>query len=127
VLVDTIGELGAVWGLSDVAFVGGSLIPGRGGQNMMEPAAFGAAVLFGPHTGNFRETVEHLLSRRGARQVADAAALAAALCDDLNDPEAAAARGASGRDYVLAQHGAAARTLAELDRLVDGAPSSKLT
>jgi 3-deoxy-D-manno-octulosonic-acid transferase len=127
VLVDTIGELGAVWGLADVAFVGGSLIPGRGGQNMMEPAAFGAAVLFGPHTANFRETVEQLLSRGGARQVANADALTAALLDDLNDPEAAAARGASGRAYVLAQHGAADRTLSELDRLVDGAPSSKLT
>ena len=61
ILIDTIGELGAVWGLADVAFVGGSLLPGRGGQNMMEPAAYGASVLFGPHTSNFRETVEQLL------------------------------------------------------------------
>ena len=42
ILIDTIGELGAAWGLADVAFVGGSLFPGRGGQNMMEPAAYGA-------------------------------------------------------------------------------------
>jgi 3-deoxy-D-manno-octulosonic-acid transferase len=125
VLVDTIGELGAVWGLADVAFVGGSLVPGRGGQNMMEPAAFGASVLFGPHTGNFRETVEQLLARGGARRVADSSALAAALLADLNDPEAAAARGASGRAYVLAQHGAAGRTMAELDRLVDGATGDR--
>ncbi|MHC5537824.1 3-deoxy-D-manno-octulosonic acid transferase, partial [Singulisphaera rosea] len=62
ILVDTLGELSAIWGLADVAFVGGSLMPGRGGQNMMEPAAFGASVLFGPHTENFRETVEQLLS-----------------------------------------------------------------
>jgi 3-deoxy-D-manno-octulosonic-acid transferase len=122
VLVDTIGELGAVWGLADVAFVGGSLIPGRGGQNMMEPAAFGAAVLFGPHTSNFRETVEQLVARGGARQVADASDLARAVIADLDDPEAAAARGAAGRSYVLAQHGAADRTLAELDRLVEAAP-----
>ena len=40
ILIDTIGELAAVWGLADVAFVGGSLPPGRGGQNMMEPAAY---------------------------------------------------------------------------------------
>jgi 3-deoxy-D-manno-octulosonic-acid transferase len=122
VLVDTVGELSAVWGLADVAFVGGSLYPGRGGQNMMEPAAFGAAVLFGPHTENFREVVEHLLARRGARRVADAADLARALAADLDDPEAAAARGAAGRAYVLAQHGAADRTLAELDRLVEPDP-----
>jgi 3-deoxy-D-manno-octulosonic-acid transferase len=118
ILVDTVGELSAVWGLADVAFVGGSLFPGRGGQNMLEPAAFGASVLFGPHTENFREPVAHLLARGGARRVADRAELARALADDLNDPEAAAARGAAGRAYVLAQHGAADRTLAELDRLV---------
>ncbi len=118
-LIDTMGELGAAWGLADVAFVGGSLFAGRGGQNMMEPAAYGAAVLFGPHTGNFRDAVEGLLSVGGARQVADAAELAVALKTDLNDPESAAARGASGRAFVLAQHGAAARTVSSLDRLVD--------
>jgi 3-deoxy-D-manno-octulosonic-acid transferase len=117
-LIDTVGELSAVWGLADVAFVGGSLFPGRNGQNMMEPAAYGAAVLFGPHTGNFREAVEGLLARDGAKVVADPGALGAALLDDLDDPESAAARGDAGRAHVLAQHGAAARTLAELDRLV---------
>jgi 3-deoxy-D-manno-octulosonic-acid transferase len=121
VLVDTFGELSAVWGLADVAFVGGSLLPGRGGQNMMEPAAFGASVLFGPHTENFRDTVEQLLAAGGARQVADAEDLARALLEDLDDPEAAASRGAAGRAFVLAQDGAAARTLAELDRLVEPA------
>jgi 3-deoxy-D-manno-octulosonic-acid transferase len=125
ILIDTIGELSSVWGLADVAYVGGSLRAGRGGQNMMEPAAFGAAVLFGPHTENFRETVEHLLARDGARRVADAAGLAAALRDDLDDPESAAARGAAGRAYVLAQNGAADRTLVELDRLVELAITAK--
>jgi 3-deoxy-D-manno-octulosonic-acid transferase len=125
ILIDTIGELSAVWGLADVAFVGGSLMPGRGGQNMMEPAAFGAAVLFGPHTDNFRETVEQLLARGGARRVADADDLARALLDDLNDPEAAAARGAAGRAFVLAQNGAADRTLVELDRLIEPALEAK--
>jgi 3-deoxy-D-manno-octulosonic-acid transferase len=125
ILIDTIGELSAVWGLADVAFVGGSLMPGRGGQNMMEPAAFGAAVLFGPHTDNFRETVEQLLARVGARRVADADDLARALLDDLNDPEAAAARGAAGRAFVLAQNGAADRTLLELDRLIEPALEAK--
>lgn len=117
ILVDTVGELGAVWGLADVAFVGGSLFPGRNGQNMMEPAAYGAAVLFGTHTSNFREAVEGLLSRGGARRVQDAKALEQALCEDLDDPEAAARRGAAGRTFVMAQNGAAARTLWELDAL----------
>jgi 3-deoxy-D-manno-octulosonic-acid transferase len=119
ILIDTIGELAAAWGLADVAFVGGSLLPGRGGQNMMEPAAYGASVMFGPHVANFRETVEQLLERNGARQVADAQELAQGLLADLDDPETAAARGAAGRSFVLAQHGATGRTLAELDRLVE--------
>ncbi|HEU5115688.1 MAG TPA: glycosyltransferase N-terminal domain-containing protein, partial [Isosphaeraceae bacterium] len=117
-LVDTIGELCSVWGLADVAFVGGSLLAGRGGQNMMEPAAYGASVLFGPHTENFKEAVEGLLSRNAARRVRDAAELAEALRADLDDPEAANARGQAARSFVLAQNGASGRTLAELDRLV---------
>jgi 3-deoxy-D-manno-octulosonic-acid transferase len=119
ILIDTIGELSAIWGLADVAFVGGSLRAGRGGQNMMEAAAYGAAVMFGPHVANFRETVEQLLKRNAARLVADDDELARGLLADLDEPEAAAARGAAGRDFVLAQHGAAVRTLAELDRLVE--------
>ena len=126
VLVDTVGELSSVWGLADVAFVGGSLLPGRGGQNMMEPTAFGAAVMFGPHTENFREPVAQLLARGGARRVSDAADLARALLEDLDDPETAAARGAAGRAYVLAQNGAAERTLAELDGLVEAPTVSVL-
>jgi 3-deoxy-D-manno-octulosonic-acid transferase len=117
-LIDTVGELGAAWGLADVAFVGGSLFPGRNGQNMMEPAAYGASVLFGPYTGNFREAVEGLLARGGARRVGDSAALAAALREDLDEPEAATARGAAARAFVLAQNGASERTLAELEGLV---------
>ena len=119
ILIDTLGELASAWGLADVAFVGGSLKPGRGGQNMMEPAAFGAAVLFGPYTSNFREVVEQLLARGGARRVVDATDLAEALLADLDDPEAAATRGAVARDYVLAQDGASGRTFVEIDRLVD--------
>jgi 3-deoxy-D-manno-octulosonic-acid transferase len=125
ILIDTIGELAAVWGLADVAFVGGSLSPGRGGQNMMEPAAYGASVMFGPYTSNFRETVHQLLARNAARRVADARELMLRLQEDLDDPEAAAARGAAGRTFVLAQHGASGRTLAELDRLVDSLATQK--
>jgi 3-deoxy-D-manno-octulosonic-acid transferase len=125
ILIDTIGELAAVWGLADLAFVGGSLVPGRGGQNMMEPAAYGASVMFGPHTSNFRETVEQLLARNAARRVADAAGLTLQVREDLDDPEAAAARGEAGRTFVLAQHGASGRTLAELDRLVESSFTQK--
>jgi 3-deoxy-D-manno-octulosonic-acid transferase len=86
---------------------------------MMEPAAYGASVMFGPHIANFRETVDQLLKRNAARQVADARELTLGLLADLDDPEAATARGAAGRSFVLAQNGAAMRTLIELDRLVE--------
>jgi 3-deoxy-D-manno-octulosonic-acid transferase len=75
--------------------------------------------MFGPHTANFRETVDQLLRRNAARRVADADELIRGLLDDLEDPESAAARGAAGRHFVLAQKGASGRTLAELDRLVE--------
>ena len=119
ILVDTLGELASVWGLADVAFVGGSLNPGRGGQNMLEPAAFGASLLFGTYTANFREVVEQLQDCGGARVVSDAADLSEALLEDLNEPESAARRGLAARTYVMAQDGASGRTFAEIDRLVE--------
>lgn len=125
ILVDTLGELSAVWGLADLAFVGGSLFPGRGGQNMMEPAAFGASVHFGEHTSNFRDTVQLLLSCDAATVVRDGAALAAALEQDLDGPAACIAKGMRARELVLSQSGATLRTVVELERLMH--PSSRST
>ncbi len=67
-LVDTVGELGAWWGCADIGFVGGSL-SSRGGQNMIEPAAYGVAVCFGPHTHNFRDIVSTLKSANAAKVI----------------------------------------------------------
>jgi 3-deoxy-D-manno-octulosonic-acid transferase len=120
-LVDTIGELGALWGLADVAFVGGSLDGRRGGQNMIEPAAYGAAVLFGPHVWNFRDAAARLVAAGGAEQVADAAALEAAVRRLLGDPQRRAAMGSAARQFVREQQGATERTLALLDGLTRAA------
>ncbi len=68
ILVDTTGELARLYSVATVAFVGGSLVP-HGGQNMIEPAALGVATVFGPHTRNFRDTVELLRSGRAAIEV----------------------------------------------------------
>jgi 3-deoxy-D-manno-octulosonic-acid transferase len=110
VLVDTIGELGALWGLADVAFVGGSLDGKRGGQNMIEPAAYGAAVVFGPHIWNFRDTAVRLAAAGAARQVADAAALEAAIRELFRDTAACAREGAAARAFVTRQQGATEQT-----------------
>jgi 3-deoxy-D-manno-octulosonic-acid transferase len=123
VLVDTIGELSAVWGLAEVAFVGGSLDGKRGGQNMIEPAAYGAAVIFGPHVWNFRDAATRLVAAGGAVQVADAAELEAALRELLGDGERRGRMGAAARQFVLAQQGATARTMAAIDALLRAGPA----
>src|SRR5262249_21008449 len=118
VLVDTIGELGALWGLADVAFVGGSLDGRRGGQNMIEPAAYGAAAVFGPHVWNFKEPARRLVACGGARQVADAAGLKDAVGRLLADAAERRRMGAAARRFVQEQQGATERTAALLADLL---------
>ena len=113
VIVDTIGELEAVFGLADVAFVGGSLMP-HGGQNVLEPAAQGLPVLFGPHMQNFVSEVALLKEHGGCRQVADAAELGRVVAELLADPEAVRALGRAGEEVVSAQRGATEATWARL-------------
>ncbi|NBO93020.1 MAG: 3-deoxy-D-manno-octulosonic acid transferase [Planctomycetia bacterium] len=115
VVLDTLGELAAVYGLAEVAFVGGSLDRRRGGQSMIEPAGFGAAVLFGPHVWNFRHTAESLLAIGGAYKVEDAGALTATLLRLLDDEEERRGAGVAARTFVLTQQGATTRTLEMLD------------
>jgi 3-deoxy-D-manno-octulosonic-acid transferase len=117
-LVDSTGELGYWWGTAAIAFVGGSLDGKRGGQNMLEPAAYGAAVSFGPHTQNFRDEVARLLGARAAVVVADGPALTAFVAKCLDDPGWAATLGHNAARFVAAQRGAVASTARMiLDRL----------
>jgi 3-deoxy-D-manno-octulosonic-acid transferase len=118
VLVDTIGELGALWGLADLAYVGGSLDGRRGGQNMIEPAAYGAAVLFGPHTWNFKDAVGRLLEQGAAVQVEDAASLEREAARLLGDSGARARLGEAARRFVLSQRGATELTVDRLGQLL---------
>ena len=69
-VVDVIGELGAWWGVAEAAYVGGSM-GSRGGQNMIEPAAYGIPVAFGPNTENFKDIVTQLLDGEAASVVHD--------------------------------------------------------
>jgi 3-deoxy-D-manno-octulosonic-acid transferase len=118
VLIDSMGELGALWGLASLAFVGGSLDGRRGGQNMIEPAAYGAAVVFGPHVWNFRDTAERLVTAGAAIQVADAAGLDAVVRRLLRDPSERQRLGAAGRWLIEQQQGATERTMELLDQLL---------
>jgi len=100
-IADTMGEMGLLYSLADLAIIGGSLVP-HGGQNPLEAARLGCPILLGPHMENFREAVAALLARGGAHQVADAAALAASVSDMLTHPERAAAMAAAAQDLVSA-------------------------
>jgi len=91
-LADTLGELGLFCRLCPVVFMGKSLVD-LGGQNPLEPARLGRAVLFGPHMWNFPEITEKLVAAGGGRTVTDAAELAAALGGLLADEAAGRRQG----------------------------------
>jgi 3-deoxy-D-manno-octulosonic-acid transferase len=115
-LIDTIGELSAWWGTADVAFVGGSLNR-RGGQNMIEPAAYGAAVSFGPNTKNFRDIVAALLGHKAAVVVKNRRQLAGFVRRCLQRPRFAEQLGRRAQSFVARQQGATETTLKLLTRL----------
>lgn len=113
ILVDTLGELAAVWGLADVAFVGGSF-GNRGGQNMLEPAALGVPVIFGPHVWNFQEIADELCRADAAIQVHSPHELEAVLVALLADAPRRQLLGQRARSFVVAHQGAVHRTVQAL-------------
>ena len=118
IVVDTIGDLPACYALATAAFVGGSLIPPGGGQNVMEPAAQGKPVLTGPHTANFRPEMEMLAAAGAVQVVRDASELTDELDRLLLDPARVERMGAAGRRTVEANRGASERTLKHLEALM---------
>jgi 3-deoxy-D-manno-octulosonic-acid transferase len=117
VLLDTVGELGAAWGLADLGYTGGSLDGKRGGQSMIEPAGYGVPVVFGPHVWNFRDAARMLVDAGGAVMVKSADELEAALAGLVGDPERRRRMGEVARRLVTEQQGATERTLDVFDRV----------
>jgi 3-deoxy-D-manno-octulosonic-acid transferase len=109
-VLNTLGELGRIYGLGGIAFVGGSLVP-FGGHNLLEPAAFGCPVLFGPHTHNFVDMADSLIVSGGGRRVANGDELSAAVGVLLSDEALRARMGARARRFVLENRGAVTRIL----------------
>jgi 3-deoxy-D-manno-octulosonic-acid transferase len=116
-LVDVVGELGAWWGTAKIAFVGGSM-GRRGGQNMIEPAAYGAAVSFGPNTWNFRDIVTAMLSRDAAVVVRNGDEFSQFVCRCLEEPDFATGLGQRAQAFVRSQHGATENTLYLLESIM---------
>jgi 3-deoxy-D-manno-octulosonic-acid transferase len=109
-LVDTVGELAALYASVDVAFVGGSLVP-VGGHNLLEPAALGVPVITGPYQSNGKEIAQLLLQQGAALQAADAAELTDVLRQLFADPALRQRVGASGRHVADVNRGSVARLL----------------
>jgi len=113
-VADTMGELGLMYRLAPIVFVGGSLAR-HGGQNPIEPIKLGAAILHGPHVWNFAEIYAALDEAHGAEQVTDVGKLAVRAGAWLTDAGERAAVVAAARATVATLGGALDRTLAALE------------
>lgn len=114
VLGDSMGEMFAYYCASDIAFVGGSLVP-LGGQNLLEACAVGRPVIVGPHTFNFQEATEGAIEAGAALRVADAPALAEVVASLFRDPGRREAMAEAGRRFTQTHRGATERTMAMLN------------
>jgi 3-deoxy-D-manno-octulosonic-acid transferase len=117
-LLDTLGDLRLLYRCGTLAFVGGSLFDGRGGQNLGEPAAAGVAVLFGPFHQNQQETAQALLANAAGAVVSNAQDLAHVASRLLHDESARREAGARARQVYESLAGGAARSLEHLRALI---------
>ena len=115
VIVDKMGELLDFYAIASAAFVGGSIVEGRGGQNMLESAALGVATMFGPHVKNFQESADLLLGAEGAKMVRDAREMHATLDFLRDNPVKSADIAARGREAALGVRGSAVKTFEQLE------------
>ena len=116
-LLDSVGELAALYAIADIAFVGGSLLPDVGGHNILEPAQHGVPILVGPNTYNFREIVR-LFERGGAVITVTAGNLGGVLLQLLEDTGERRRLGQRARELFVKNTGATARTLTALEPLL---------
>ncbi|MBI5185211.1 MAG: hypothetical protein HZA01_05740 [Nitrospinae bacterium] len=115
-LLDQMGRLFPLYGICAAAFIGGSLLP-FGGQNVLEPAAFGIPVLFGRHMGNFQEEAMILKESGGGIEVGSHEEIHFSIMKLLENPEKAAKAGRAAADAVARQGGALEKCLDELSAL----------
>jgi 3-deoxy-D-manno-octulosonic-acid transferase len=115
-LLDSVGELAAVYALADIAFVGGSLVP-TGGHNILEPAQYGAAIVVGTQTFNFREIV-NLFQQGDAIRIVTAETLGPQLLALLKQPDERERLGGHAKDLFARHAGATRRTLDALGPLL---------
>ena len=117
VMLDSVGDLAALYALADVAFVGGSLVP-RGGHNPLEPARFGVPVIMGPSFENFRDIVREMQAAKGIEIVHNELELQRALARLMGDRVEADALGLRGQEVFARRSGATGRTVSALVTLI---------
>lgn len=124
ILLDSIGELRALYRLTSIAFVGGSLIP-HGGQSVLEPAAAGNAIITGPHTFNFADVMRVFLKNKAVIQLPEQSNEAIPddpfmhISDLLDEPEERAELTRNARAVIEANRGATAKTIEALKQLLE--------
>jgi 3-deoxy-D-manno-octulosonic-acid transferase len=116
-IADTLGELGLFYRAASIVLVGGSLIP-HGGQNPLEAARFGCALVLGPHMFNFPEITAALLAAGGAEQIADPDALGPAIESLVQNPRRSESLGAAARAVADSDRGAVERVANALAPLI---------
>ena len=116
-LVDTMGEVPLFYATSDIAFVGGSLVP-VGVHNLLEPAAQGLPIIFGPHVFNLQDIADMFVELGACSVVEDASDLAATIAGLIADPDEAARLGQNGLDLLEKNRGALQRLLVLLEPLL---------
>jgi 3-deoxy-D-manno-octulosonic-acid transferase len=115
-LLDSIGELAAIYGLADIAFVGGSLVP-KGGHNIIEPARHGVAIVVGNFTDNFRDVIWLFKTHNAVRQVGPAE-LPLVFMELIADENGRKTLGENALATLRSQAGATEKTLAALEKLL---------
>ena len=110
ILIDTVGDLGTIYSLSNYVFVGKSLVP-SGGQNMMEPAGLGKPVIFGPHTFNFKEEADLLLKNDAAKVVKTEEELFETIEFFIKNPDMTEEMGLKAQKVVNEKRGATDRNI----------------
>ncbi len=118
-LVDTMGELKVIYAASDIAFVGGSMVP-TGGHNILEAVAVGVPVLFGPYMSNFKEIARGILNQQAAIQCVDNDAIVQSVLSLYHQPNERLELVAKGQVFLKQNQGAIARIYAMLEPVIRG-------
>lgn len=119
ILLDTIGELSDTYSVASFVFCGGSLVP-KGGQNLLEPAAWAKPIICGPSMEDFSDAQQLIEAAGGAITVHNAEQMAAVAVNWLSKPYLALYAGAAARQAVLAHRGAARKHAAVVTRMIGG-------